>query len=60
MLVLAHSAADGRQLVAAHHATQVRLRLIGAPSGVWQLQGSANLVNWQPITLVTNTTGVRA
>lgn len=38
--------------------TQVRLRLVGAPSGVWMLQGSADLQAWQNITTVTNDTGL--
>jgi hypothetical protein len=44
--------------IATTNGAQVRLRLVGAPSGVWQLQGSANLINWQAVTVVTNTTGV--
>jgi hypothetical protein len=38
--------------------TRIRLRLIGAPSGVWQLQGSANLTDWQTVTTVTNDSGL--
>ncbi|MEY2407947.1 MAG: hypothetical protein QOF48_617 [Verrucomicrobiota bacterium] len=37
---------------------QSKLRLAGAPAGVWRLQGSSNLVNWVNISTITNITGV--
>lgn len=36
----------------------VHVRLIGAPAGVWELQGSSNLVNWTHVALMTNTAGL--
>ena len=37
---------------------QSKLRLAGAPAGVWRLQGSSNLINWVNISNITNITGV--
>jgi hypothetical protein len=36
---------------------QVRLRLAGAPAGVWEVQTSTNLSTWAPLAVVTNLTG---
>jgi sulfur relay (sulfurtransferase) DsrF/TusC family protein len=38
--------------------SQVRLRLVGAPAGVWELQASSNLVHWARISNLTNVTGL--
>lgn len=35
----------------------VRLRLVGAPAGVWAVQSSSNLLDWVHLTHVTNVTG---
>jgi len=34
----------------------VKLQMLG-PAGVWQLQSSSNLLNWDPISHLTNTSG---
>lgn len=44
-------------VIAIQDGTQVRLRLVGAPTGVWELQGSLNLQTWTRLGDVTNTTG---
>jgi len=35
----------------------IKLTLVGGVNGVWQLQQSADLKNWTPITTLTNSTG---
>src|SRR5205823_3852787 len=30
---------------------------LSGPAGVWQLQGSSNLIQWDPISPLTNSTG---
>lgn len=37
---------------------QVRLRVIGEVGAAWNLQHSANLLDWQPLATVTNLTGL--
>jgi hypothetical protein len=39
-------------------ASAVQLRLIGETGVSWNLQVSTDLENWQPLTTVTNTTGI--
>ena len=36
----------------------MKLTLMGIPVGVWELQQSPDLVQWQKIANLTNTTGV--
>src|SRR2546425_6149256 len=36
---------------------QLKLTLMGIPAGVWELQQSPDLVQWQKISSLTNTTG---
>ena len=36
----------------------VRMRLGGAPAGVWRIESTSNFVTWSQVALVTNTIGV--
>ena len=36
---------------------EVKLRFSGGPGGVWRLQGSSDLLHWQTIANITNSTG---
>jgi hypothetical protein len=37
---------------------QVKLRLVGGPTGVWELQGSSDLTFWEKVFNFTNVAGV--
>ena len=48
----------GFEVITVPEAGQVRLKLSGAPAGVWEVQGSQDLEHWSRIGKVTNVTGV--
>jgi hypothetical protein len=35
----------------------VTLKLNGGPPGIWELQGSSNVVTWSSLAAITNVTG---
>ena len=57
-VVLANGVASAFEGTSMMEGGSLKLRLVGTPGDVWEVQGSSNLVQWHRIADVTNITGV--